>query len=167
MSYLLLEMSVAILDTAALLAWPIEKISNSVVAESQFKELENVSLERALLVESLDLKWISPDHQSIEKARIASAKSGDLAKLSEVDIDLIALCFQLDEILFTDDYRIQNTLNKAGMRWSPVIQRGITESWEWVQICTGCGKSFRLKSKNGREICNFCGSPMKLKRKKR
>lgn len=167
MSDFLLQMYVPILDTAALLAWPVEKISNSIVAKSQLKELEKVSLERALLVESLDLNWISPRTKSIDKARIISAESGDLSKLSDVDIDLIALCFQFNEVLYTDDYRIQNTLNKAGLSWAPVIQKGIVKSWEWIQICTGCGKSTRSKAKNEEDNCHFCGSPLKLKRKKK
>ena len=131
MSNLFLHLYVAILDTAALLAWPIEKLKNEIVAISQLRELENVSEERMMLIESIDLKWISPTQDSILKAKNAARNSGDLARLSDVDIDLIALTFQLDEELFTDDYRIQNTLTKAGQRWSPVIQKGITGVWVW------------------------------------
>lgn len=157
----------AILDTAALLAWPIERISQGVVAVSQLQELENVSLERALLVESLDLKWLSPNSDSIKKAKEAAAKSGDLTKLSSVDVDLIALCFQFDEVIFTDDYRIQNTLSKAGMKWSPVIQKGITGLWVWLQVCTGCGKSIPSEANAKESNCTFCGSPLRLKKKKK
>ena len=157
----------AILDTAALLAWPIEKLSGGVVAMSQLRELENVSADRAMLVESIGLNWISPDEENLKLARDAANKSGDLTKLSNVDIDLIALCFQLDEILYTDDYRIQNTLSKAGKIWKHVIQTGITDVWIWMQICTGCGKSKNFKKGTNDSVCEHCGSPLKLKKKKR
>ncbi len=157
----------AILDTAALLAWPIERISGGIVAVSQLQELEKVSTEKALLIESIGLNWVSPDVQSIKKAKDAAAKSGDVTKLSPVDIDLIALCFQFNELIFTDDYRIQNTLTKAGMEWSSVLQKGITGLWVWLQVCTGCGKSIQSEENAKQSDCNFCGSPLKLKKKKK
>ena len=157
----------AILDTAALLAWPIERLSGGIVALSQLRELENVSTDRAMLIESIELNWISPDEKNLKLAKDAANKSGDLTKLSNVDIDLIALCFQLDEVLYTDDYRIQNTLAKAGKHWKNVIQTGITGVWIWMQICTGCGKSKNSNEGAKELICEHCGSPLKLKKKKR
>ena len=167
MSNLFLHLYVAILDTAALLAWPIEKLKNEIVAISQLRELENVSEERMMLIESIDLKWISPTQDSILKAKNAARNSGDLARLSDVDIDLIALTFQLDEELFTDDYRIQNTLTKAGQRWSPVIQKGITGVWVWEEVCIGCGISKTPDSNKKESICEHCGLPFKLKKRKK
>lgn len=157
----------AILDTAALLAWPVERLSKGIVATSQLQELEKVSVEKSMLIESIDLVWISPDEINLKKAREAASNSGDLTKLSNVDIDLIALCFQLNEELFTDDYRIQNTLTKAGKPWKSVIQKGIADVWVWMQICTGCGKSKISKADSKESNCNHCGSPLKLKKKKR
>ena len=167
MSNLLLHLYVAILDTAALLAWPVEKLKHGIIAMSQLRELENVSEERLMLIESVNLKKISPNQESIVKAKEAASNSGDLTKLSDVDIDLIALSFQLDEELFTDDYRIQNTLTKAGKTWSSVIQKGITGVWVWLQICTGCGISKPSDINKKESICSHCGSPLKLKKKKR
>ena len=129
----------AILDTAALLAWPVERLSKGIVAKSQLNELEKVSIEKAMLIESIDLIWVSPDETNLVKARNAASNSGDFPKSSLVDIDLIALCFQLNEVLYTDDYRIQNTLTKAGKSWKSVIQKGIDDVWVWMKVCTGCG----------------------------
>ncbi|MEE3134973.1 MAG: hypothetical protein VX277_04080 [Candidatus Thermoplasmatota archaeon] len=157
----------AILDTAALLAWPVERLSKGIVATSQLNELEKVSIEKAMLIESIDLIWVSPDETNLTKARNAANNSGDLTKLSMVDIDLIALCFQLNDVLYTDDYRIQNTLTKAGKSWKSVIQKGIDDVWVWMQICTGCGKSKVSKSDNKESMCDHCGSPLKLKKKKK
>ena len=167
MSNLLLHLYVAILDTAALLAWPVEKLKHGIIAMSQLRELENVSEERLMLIESVNLKKISPNQESIVKAKEAASNSGDLTKLSDVDIDLIALSFQLDEELFTDDYRIQNTLTKAGKTWSSVIQKGITGVWVWLQICTGCGISKPSKPDKNESTCDHCGSPLKLKKRKK
>jgi rRNA maturation endonuclease Nob1 len=167
MSYSILHLFVAILDTAALLAWPVERLSQGIVAISQLKELEKVSVERSMLIESIDLIWISPSEKHLKQARDAAIKSGDLTRLSGVDIDIIALCFQLDQELYTDDYRIQNTLTKAGKTWKSVVQTGISGVWVWMQICTGCGKSEPSKADSKDSDCGHCGSPLKLKKKKR
>lgn len=167
MLYSILHLFVAILDTAALLAWPIERLSKGIVAISQLQELEKVSIERSMLIESIDLVWVSPNEKSTRQARAAANNSGDLTRLSSVDIDLIALCFQLDEEIYTDDYRIQNTLTKAGKKWKNVIQTGIADVWVWMQICTGCGKSKPSKADSKDLDCGHCGSPLKLKKKKR
>ncbi len=157
----------AILDTAALLAWPVERLSKGIVATSQLQELEKVSVEKSMLIESIDLVWVSPDEINLKKAKEAASNSGDLTKLSNVDLDLIALCFQFNEELYTDDYRIQNTLTKAGKAWKSVIQKGIADVWVWMQICTGCGKSKISKADSEESNCNHCGSSLKLKKKKR
>ena len=167
MTNLSLHLFVAILDTAALLAWPVEKLKNGIVAISQLRELENVSQERVMLIESIDLRWISPNPESILKAKNAASNSGDLERLSNVDLDLIALTFQFDEELFTDDYRIQNTLTKAEKIWSPVIQKGISDVWVWVQVCTGCGISRTPDHNDKQSICDHCGLPFKLKKRKK
>jgi rRNA maturation endonuclease Nob1 len=95
--------------------------------------------------------------------------SGDLPRLSPVDLDLIALCLECEQsVLYTDDYRIQNTLSQADREWKVVQQRGITAEWIWVQRCSGCGleSSPAVNEKAGScNPCDHCGSPQLLKRR--
>ena len=155
-----------IVDTSALLAWPPEVLSGCVVVASQKGELETLSEQRTLLIESVELDWRIPHHSMIESARTAATDSGDLPRLSSVDIDLIALSIAIENsVLYTDDYRIQNTLSRAGLEWRPVGQQGITDEWSWVLRCSGCGKESKAEGKKT-GTCSHCGSPQSLKRKR-
>ena len=109
-----------VLDTAALLHWPVEKIAGNLVANSQMAELENLSPERAMLVEALDLRWESPDTKDAE---IAAAKTGDLPRLSPVDLDVIAIAINSNETLYTDDYSMQNVCRFLGLDFQPVFNQ--------------------------------------------
>jgi len=155
-----------IIDTSALLLWPREQLAGCVVAVSQRAELAKLSAERSLLVESVDLVWCSPSSAAGEAARSAAAASGDLPRLSPVDLDLIALALDDERsVLYTDDYRIQNTLSLANREWKAVAQRGITAEWTWVLRCSGCGlESPAGENKAG--VCTHCGSPQRLKRRR-
>ena len=103
-----------VLDTAALLHWPVDKLVDGICAESQRQEIERLSPQRAMLVFALEIDWrqVSPDW--LDMARDTAAKSGDLPRLSDVDVDVLALALGLDMPLFTDDYRLQNVMNSAG-----------------------------------------------------
>ena len=94
-----------VLDTAALLHWPVERLSGGLVSHSQLEELEKLSPQRAMLVQSIELEWLTV---ATKDAEIAAANTGDLPRLSQVDLDVLALAISTGETLFTDDYSLQN-----------------------------------------------------------
>ena len=149
-----------VLDTAALLHWPVEKIAGNLVANSQMAELENLSPERAMLVEALDLRWESPDTKDAE---IAAAKTGDLPRLSPVDLDVIAIAINSNETLYTDDYSMQNVCRFLGLDFQPVFNQKSKKQWFWQLKCIGCKATKKADSQSEQE-CDICGSPMKVKR---
>ena len=57
-----------VLDTAALLHWPVERLQGGIVAHSQLEELRNLSPQRAMLVESIEIEWMSMDTKEAETA---------------------------------------------------------------------------------------------------
>ena len=152
-----------VLDTAALLHWPVEKIAGNLVANSQMAELENLSPERAMLVEALDLRWESPDTKDAE---IAAAKTGDLPRLSPVDLDVIAIAINSNETLYTDDYSMQNVCRFLGLDFQPVSNQKSKKQWFWQLKCIGCRATKEIEIEK-EETCEICGSPMKVKKARR
>ena len=159
-----------VLDTAALLYWPASEIAGGICSVSQQSELEKVSPQRSMLVDSLEVDWRDVEPDWLDKARELAADSGDLPRLSKVDLDVLALAIGLKLTLYTDDYRLQNTMQKAGLETKSVGTSGAKQIWRWELRCTGCGKKTSVPSdvetsrKGPVKDCEVCGSPVLLKR---
>ncbi len=158
-----------VLDTAALINWPIELLDGGYVVENQRLELSRVSPDRMLSLEAANLIWKSPSRESIDEATNISRDTGDLGGLSETDLSLIALVIDIRGHLHTDDYRIQNVCGSSGIKWSPVETVGISETWNWELKCIGCGgvTSGRGRTRFAREgpgVCEDCGSELRFRK---
>ena len=159
-----------VLDTAALLHWPVAELADGICAESQRQEIERLSPQRAMLVFALEIDWRQVSPKWLEMARDEAAKTGDLPRLSDVDVDVLALALGLDLPLFTDDYRLQNVMQSAGKVATSVESEGAKQVWTWELRCTGCRAKTEVpndvdRSKKGAvKDCDICGSPMMLKK---
>ena len=158
-----------VLDTAALINWPIELLDGGFVVENQRLELSRVSPDRMLSIEAANLIWKSPSRESIDEATKISRETGDLDGLSETDLSLIALVVEVRGHLHTDDYRKQNVNRTSRLTWSPVETVGISETWNWELKCRGCGRvtSGRGRTSFARESpgeCEDCGSELRFRR---
>ena len=148
-----------VLDTAALLTWPLEMLMQGVCSASQLDEVQRLSPSRHLMIESQGPEFQSPTAESIELAIQASQETGDYSGLSNVDLDVLALAFSTGFTLVTDDYRMQNVCQHRGHPWRGVIQDGVREVRTHALVCKGCGSVH----KQG-EFCPDCGSILELKR---
>tara|TARA_B100000609_G_scaffold175533_1_gene152894 strand:+ start:218 stop:712 length:495 start_codon:yes stop_codon:yes gene_type:complete len=161
-----------VLDTAALLHWPADELAGGICSESQRQEIERISPQRSLLVFALDIDWRQVPAKWLTNARKVAAESGDLPRLSNVDLDVLALALGLDLPLFTDDYRLQNIMRSAGKITSSVDTQGAKQVWKWELRCTGCRVKTSVpddvdRSKSGPvKDCDICGSAMMLKKVK-
>ncbi len=100
---------------------------------------------------------------SIKEVECAARKSGDLGRLSPVDITVLALALDVNGTILTDDYSIQNTAKIIGIPYRAVGQNGIKKVERWNYRCIGCGKWFKEKA----DECPICGSSMRSYRKHR
>ena len=100
--------------------------------------------------------------ESMEKVKEEARKSGDLGRLSPVDLTVIALGLDLDGIVYSDDYSIENVCTRLGIQYRPVGTGGIKKVEKWNYQCIGCKKWYKEKM----DECPICGSPMKAHRKK-
>ncbi len=160
----------AVLDTSALLNWPIERCQGQIVSILQQEELARVDEQRWLLIESLDMEWRTASVEHRQMVHDVASTTGDLPRLSDVDIDLIALAIADQTKLITDDYRMKNVAREAGLVVEGVLTTGGKKQWKWVLRCIGCGQVDPVLSdahrskKDDVKLCDRCGAPMKLKR---
>ena len=150
-----------VLDTAALLSWPVELLVNGLCATSQLGEIQRLSPARHLLIESQGPRFEEPTSTAIDSARATSQLTGDLTGLSSVDIDVLALALSTGLVLVTDDYRMQNVCESVNHPWRGVVQTGVREVRTHSLICTGCGAIHPQG-----DVCPECGSKLKLKSEK-
>jgi len=160
-----------VLDTAALISWPLVELNGGMAVEGQIEEVRRVSEARLIDVDAANLKWIEPSEISIEKATSLATSSGDLVGLSDVDLRLLALTLEKNARLHTDDYRLQNLCEISGLSWSSVELPGISQVWSWEIRCEGCGEIHEHLQgiiPASKEIgnCRYCGSKLRMRRKR-
>ena len=125
-----------------------------------------------MLVEAADIVWRRASTSAMEQAKACAGASGDLARLADVDVDVLALALELNAVLVTDDYRLQNTYRHAGGAIEAVVNAPSKQVWIWELRCKGCGKTSTLPTDVSRSRkgpvgdCGLCGSPMEIKRRK-
>jgi UPF0271 protein len=105
------------------------------------------------------LHIVSPSARSKESVTIAARKTRDSCVISETDSDLLALALELNAVLYTDDFAIQNVAGVLGVQTIQINQRK-AKRIHWKYRCSGCGRYF---DHNGE--CLICGSIIKRKLK--
>jgi UPF0271 protein len=135
---------------------------------SEIKDLKSqISLQSALDEGKIMVK--EPDNDSVKQVKSAIHNSGDILRLSEVDISLVALAVTLlknyHPTVVTDDYSIQNILKILKIPYQGVMTEGITGIYGWIKICLGCRHHYPSDYQG--EDCEICGSPVYRKRIKK
>jgi len=159
-----------VLDTSALLAWPVERMNGALVVPNQRAELVRISPDRELALDAAELVWAIPSEDALAGARDLATTTGDMAGLSSVDFELLALAIEKGAVLVTDDYRLQNLCELGGISWSSVTTEGIRSMWSWQLRCSGCGSVVETPDSPppDRNLgnCRECGSELALRRRR-
>ena len=104
-----------------------------------------------------------PSKDSLKKIKETLEKTGDIDRLSLFDIEILAIALDennqknVEVVLLTDDYSIQNVAIYNKIKFKSLNQDGITKKFKWISRCRGCGKKF----KDNISICPICGSDTK------
>ncbi len=109
-----------------------------------------------------------PDEAYIKRAREIAEKTGDLTKLSEADIHVVALAIKYRDMgynvnVVTDDFSIQNILRMLGIKYIKYF-REIKKVIKWVIKCEKCGKIYPPNYKG--QTCAVCGGRLVRRRKR-
>ncbi|WP_297065873.1 type II toxin-antitoxin system VapC family toxin [Thermococcus sp.] len=116
------------------------------------------------LISANKVRVLAPSRKGIEAVKDAARKTGELNELSEADVEVLALAYELKGILLTDDYNLQNIAKTLGIEFR-TLKRGIKRVIRWSYVCIGCGKRFKEMPPEG--ICPDCGSQVRLIPKRR
>jgi UPF0271 protein len=159
-----------VLDTSALISWPLSELRGSMIVNSQIDELRKYSPKRADIIQSLGLIILEPSNDSLARVSELAIETGDMAGISQTDLSLVALAHCKRVVLVTDDYRMQNMANSLGMEWRGAVMEGISEIWTWELKCIGCGTVFDppespSHKKGDFQECVNCGSSLRLRKK--
>lgn len=150
-----------VLDSSALFSMEQLPEGDIVCPPGVIDELERYKDRRLELWGDL-LRVSDCTKQSLDKVKATAAKSGDLGRLSPVDLTVLALAADVDGIVMTDDYSIQNVAKIMGIPYRAVGTEGIRKVEKWNYKCIGCGKWYKEKM----DECPICGHSMKSHRKK-
>lgn len=152
-----------VLDTSAILSGKDLSATHELYSSPKIlDELKHGRMRRRLnyLIES-GLRIMSPSKEIIEMVKKIASETGDIARVTEADIEILSLAKELDAILLTDDYSIQNLATELNIKYQGVAQEGITETIKWSYRCKGCGRYW----KELHDSCPVCGSELRTTRK--
>ena len=125
-------------------------ITNSVLNELR-DETTILAVNAAIRNKRIQIQDPSPGY--IQKVKIAAEKTGDIERLSETDIEALAVALETGHILVTDDYSMQNIAEILSVKYERTSHRGITRKLTWFKLCPGCKRKYPYSS----TCCDVCG----------
>jgi rRNA maturation endonuclease Nob1 len=162
---------VVVLDTSAFVAGydpfsvsveqvTVPKVEEEILRNSMIKMRFETS------IESGKVKVRAPTQESLSKAKAFASKVGDSFKLSDADMQLLALALELKTEgytpqIVTDDYSIQNVSTQMKIEFLALATFGINRLLEWIRYCPACHKEYPANSKT--KECQICGTELKCK----
>ncbi len=108
---------------------------------------------------SSGLQVLAPQPESIRQVSEAAKRTRDTGVISDTDTEIIALALDLDAVIYTDDFAIQNVAMELDVPVHPIQQR-TAKKIVWKYRCSGCGRYFKSDGE-----CPVCGSKIKRKLK--
>jgi UPF0271 protein len=162
---------VVVLDTSAFLAGfdPFSLGEEQVTVPKVEQEIKRNSMIKTRFetaVESGRLKVKEPSEEFVTQTKAYASNVGDSFKLSQADMQLLALALQLktqsySPQLVTDDYSIQNVAKQMGIEFVALATFGIKRLLEWIRYCPACYHEYPADSPF--KECQVCGTELKRK----
>lgn len=147
-----------VLDASAILhgyPWRYKKNALFYIPKEIADELKKFGIDTSLLP---GINIVDVDEKKVEKIVKKLKATGDILKLSDSDIKVITLAYDLKGKVVTDDYTIQNACSHLLIEFESMKMEGIKKKIEWSFKCTGCGKEYL----EFRDDCKVCGHKLKL-----
>jgi endoribonuclease Nob1 len=146
-----------VLDTSALFSMQdLPHEARCFTTPGVIKELDRYGDRRSDLWGEL-LTVSEPTAASMRRVREAASRTGDSTRLSPTDVEVLALALELEALVLSDDYSLQNLATYLGIPFKPVGLKGIKDLRRWRWRCTGCGRIYEKEMPD----CPVCGSKLK------
>jgi UPF0271 protein len=162
---------VFVLDTSAFLAGfdPFSSGAEQVTVPKVEEEIlrnSMIKMRFETAVESGKVKVKTPTQEFSNSAKTSANKVGDSFKLSEADMQLLALALELqtegyNPQIVTDDYSIQNVATQMRIGFLALTTFGIKRLLEWIRYCPACHREYPVNFKTNE--CQICGTELKRK----
>ena len=126
-----------------------------------FEEIKHIKKNHGaleILLQTNRLEIEDPNSDSRKYVTDTAKKTGDVQKLSKADLSAVALAYQTNAKLVTDDFAVSNLAKNLRVNVQPVMTKGIKDVGRWIHYCAGCAQEF-----SGLSECPNCGN--KLSRK--
>jgi UPF0271 protein len=107
----------------------------------------------ALLASGLSV--VPPSAENAGRVSLAAAETGDIARLSPADTDLLALALGLGATVVSDDFAVQNVALALGLGVKGILQP-TARPRRWRYRCPGCNRRYSAAG-----TCPVCGSGLK------
>jgi UPF0271 protein len=163
--------SVIVLDTSAFLAGfdPFSLSEEQVTVpkvEEEIRRKSMIKMRFETAIESGKLKVKAPSQDFLNSAITSASKAVDSFKLSEADMQLLALSLEIKSEgytpkIVTDDYSIQNVATQIGIEFLALATFGIKRLLEWIRYCPACHREYSANAKS--KECQVCGTELKRK----
>lgn len=129
---------------------------NYITTEDIVDEVKDIQARMKLEAAIADKKVLleEPSEESLARVRGAAEEKGVLPLLSLPDTKVLALGYEKNLPIVTDDYDIQNMCWIMGMGFETIAKPGIKEPYTWRKKCNACGKEYRKDVSE----CEACGS---------
>jgi len=150
-----------VLDTSALyMGKDLPEEHELVVPPGVVRELEREGMSARLeLLLATKIRVLTPSKDSLDRILKEAQNTGDSARLSSTDIEVLALAADLGYGIVTDDYSIQNLAAVLNISCRGLDQKGITRVVHWDARCSGCGKILHADATE----CDVCGGKPRLR----
>jgi UPF0271 protein len=141
-------------DTSAILTGSVNLLGENIVVPSMVLwEIAKGKPARIIKDQEEMLKVVEPQKSSITKIREQAGITGDLKYLSETDIEVLAVAFEIKGKVITNDYSMQNVAKTMGIAFESCGIEPIKNEIQWSFRCKGCRKIYEENIKE----CRICG----------
>ena len=145
---------ILVLDTSAILnGVSPQQLGEVCTVPEVIQEIKRGELHRILEFYGDLLRVISPSKESLEIVTKKARSTGDLNKMSRTDITVLALAVDVNGIVLSNDFCIQNVASSLGVKFQGVNSKQISKRVIWKSSCTGCGRNYDPDVR----ICPVCG----------
>ena len=121
-----------------------------------FNEIKHIKKEHGALQVLIDTDRLvikEPEKKNIQKVTEIAKQTGDFNHLSNEDISIIALAFEMKGQIITDDFAVSNVSKQIGLQVDSVMTTGIKKVGKWISYCPACKKRF-----SNQKECPLCGN---------
>lgn len=113
----------------------------------------------SIKMSGVNVSVIDPGKHAVQSVRQAAKETGDLSKLSETDVEILALAKEKNLSVVSDDYSVQNVAEKLGLTYISLFNKKITKAIRWSLYCEKCKKVY-----DNATVCAKCGGSLVRKR---